>query len=291
MSGQGGGTQKRAYGSVQSPALAASVRRAWTETPPQPMPGQVWRARWGDHRCLVMIVDAPVRAARIVALTTDVAEADDTAVVLPAGENDLGVSLVAWVGDMAVVPLRVLDRFVGGVLSSLDEHSVRGHVVLSVSDDRVVLRARLQDTLHMFEQARWAPEQTGSLADLLGDTDRRSLAGLLDVAPREAIALLRGQRALTIEQAQFVASHVGRGLDDVLATNPVLPEALVADLDLPKYRAQVGSLASLRRISEIEAWRVAAYAVAGVSQRRTDGQETTWRDRLDQYFQVALDES
>jgi hypothetical protein len=272
--------------------LPPTVRRAWTGRPPTPAPGQIWRARWGTTTQLLLILDAPSRSVRAVPVTLELEAADDSAALLGPDSSELGGPLVVWLGDATSLPLRVLDRYLGSVTIGLPELTAagRGRPVLTAADERAVQRARLQDTLDAFVAARWAPEGTGGLKELLGASDVRGIAQALQVPDRTVIALRRGKAALTPDQAERLAPVVHLPVEALLAANPPLPEELVADLDHPAYRAKVVALAERRGIDETQAWLTAGFAVAAVAHRRTEGQAPGWTERLDRYFAVVLDE-
>lgn len=292
MSEAEGTPSTRLRAALAAAALPPSVRRAWTGRPPTPAPGQIWRARWGAVTQVLLVLDAPSRSVRAVPITLDINAADDSAAVLPATRSDLTVPLVLWLGDAASLPLRVLDRFLGSLTVELQELSTadRGHPVLTAADERAVRRARLQDVLDFLVAARWAPDGDGNLKELLGTTDLKTIAQVLEVPDRTVIALRRGTAALTPEQAERLAPMVHQPVEALLAANPSLPEDLVADLDHPAYRAKVVTLAQQRGIDETQAWLTAGFAVAAVAHRQTEGGAPSWTDRLDHYFALVLDE-
>lgn len=273
-------------------ALPPSVRRAWSEPPTEPAPGQIWGARWGTVTQLLLILDAPSRSVRAAPVTLDVDAADESSAVLLATNSELSAPLVLWLADATSLPLRVLDRFLGSLTVDLQELSVaaHGHPVLTSIDQRNVHRARLQDALNVFVAARWAPQGSGNLKALLGPADPKTLARVLEVPDRVVIALRRGKAALTPEQAERLAPVVHQPVEALLGANPPLPEDLVADLDHPAYRAKVVALARRRGIDETRAWLTAGFAVAAVAHRQTDGEAPSWTDRLDRYFALVLDE-
>jgi len=287
---QASGARLRAV--LAAAELPSSVRRAWTERPPTPAPGQVWRARWGTMTQLLLVLDAPARSVRAAPVTLDPDLADNTAVILPADSTVLTVPLVVWLGDTMSLPLRVLDRVLGSVTIDLREvpEARRGRPVLTPADDRAVHRARLQDVLGVFVAARWAPDGNGNLGDILGKTTSKRVSEALELSDREVIALRRGRMGLTPDQAVRLASVAEESVENLLAANPRLPDDLVADLDLPAYRAKVNALAQRRGIDEVEAWLTAGYSVAGVAHRQTEGEAPSWRERLDRYFDAVLDE-
>lgn len=292
MSDTEGAPAARLRAALAAAALPPAVRHAWTDRPPTPAPGQIWRARWGTVTQMLLILDAPSRSVRAAPVTLDLDAADDNAAVLPPGSSDLTVPLVVWLSDATSLPLRVLDRFLGSLTVELMTLSEADHgpLVLTPADERAVRRARLQDALDVFVAARWAPAGNGNLKALLGTADPKGLAQVLEVSERTVIALRRGKAALTPEQAQRLTPVVHQPVEALLAANPALPDDLVADLDHPAYRAKVVALAQRRGIDETQAWLTAGFAVAAVAHRQTEGGVFSWTDRLDRYFALVLDE-
>ncbi len=292
MSEAEGTPAARLRAALTAAALPPAVRRAWTDRPPTPAPGQIWRARWGTVTQLLLVLDAPSRSVRAAPVTLDVEAADDSAAVLTPAHTELGAPLAVWLADTTSLPLRVLDRYLGSALLDLRDLPAagRGRPVLTPADERAVQRARLQDALDVFVAARWAPEGSGNLKELLGTSDVKELAQVLQVPHRTVIALRRGKAALTPDQAERLAPVVHLPVEALLAANPSLPEDLVADLDHPAYRAKVVTLAQRRGIDETQAWLTAGFAVAAVAHRQTEGEKPAWTDRLDRYFALVLDE-
>lgn len=273
--------------------LPSAVQDAWAASPPDPTSGQLWRARWGTVTQMLLILESSARSVRATPVTFDLGMADDSAGILPATASDLSIPLVVWIDDAASLPLRVLDRFVGVLAEQRRrvQDAPRGRPIASAVDERAVQRARGQDAMDVFVSARWAPEGSGTLKEILGRTERSRLTAALALPDRQVIALLRGRNGVTPEQAELLAPVVGETAEALLASNPPLDEDLVADLDLPVYRAKVNALAKRRGLAELDAWRVVGYTVAGVANRRTEGAAPSLREQLDRYFEAVLDDS
>jgi hypothetical protein len=291
MSGAAGSQGERLRAALTTASLPSSIAGAWSERPPRPTGRQLWRARWGSVTQLLVVLDASARSVRAAPVTLDPELADDSAVITYSDESDLTVPLVVWLQDAASLPVRVLDRFLGAVHVDLRAASAlrHGRPVLTAADERAVHRARLQDTLDVFVAARWAPEGDGSLGALLGAARPQQIAQVLGVPNRMVIGLRRGERFLSPQQAELLAPLLHRSAGEVLAANPPLPEDLVADLDLPEYRARITALARREGADEIDTWRAVGYGVAAVSHRQTEGDAVSWRDRIDHYFLAVLD--
>ena len=76
--------------------------------------------------------------------------------------------------------------------------------------------------------------------------------------------------------------------DLLTATQPPLPDDLVAAMDLPAIRAQVDLLAARRGADEVATWRAAAYGVLTLAARDHDRRDVSWAGRIRAYFEAHL---
>jgi len=279
----------RLRAAIESTQLPEKVRRAWTSAPPPPVVGQVWAARWGSYYQYLLLLDVTANAVRAAPVTFDAALADTDAMVV---DIDLGVSSIPvaiWFPEESALPIRVLDRYAGiTVKQPRDLGGDRGEPIVSALDRRSRYRARLQDALETFASARWDPDSDGSLQQLIAVYDAALIVAALQISEREFVYLRRGQRPVTLDEARLLAPIVGRTAEQVLAANPALPEALVADLDLPEHRALVVQAAQRQGLDELDAWRAAGYAVLAASHRAAGREPPSWRTRIHQYFEATL---
>ncbi|HVW80737.1 MAG TPA: hypothetical protein VHB69_07350 [Mycobacteriales bacterium] len=270
--------------------LPARVQQAAQTAPPDPQPGQLWRARWEETSELVAVLRVTTDAVEAAPVTLDVEYADNDAAVVPAGESPLGVDTVTWIGLRRVLPMTVLDRFLGEwPVKSLMAGT--GSVIVNPADPRAEYRAYLEDELDLLAAARWAPTGAGTLAEELraAGIDPQRLVALLDLAPQEALALLRGRLPVTAEQAETLAPALNRTVEQILAANPAPPAEIVSLLDRPRRRPQVQALARRRGMSEVTARQTAAFGVWRLAARQVgDRTEPAWDARLERYFHVTL---
>jgi hypothetical protein len=272
-------------------ALRPEVQQALQAAPPEPQPGQLWRARWGQVSELVALVRVTADIVEAAPVTLDVDYADEDAAVVPGSGSPLGVDTVTWIGLRRVLPMVVLDRFLGAwpVMSLM---TATGYPIVNPADARAEYRARIEDELDILAAARWAPTGTGTLADRLraAGINAHRLVELLDLPPQEALALLRGKLPVTAEQAETLAAVLTISVEDVLDANPAPPAEVVSLLDRPRRRPQVEALARRRGVSEIAARQSAAFGVWRLAARQVgDRSDPAWDARLDRYFHVVLD--
>lgn len=290
---------QRAVSTVRVPD---EVRAAFESEPGDPAPGQLWRTRWDDVTELVLILrvgDADVAAAPI---SVDDRYADEDTVILQRRQTSLATTVAVWMGLARQLPMCVLDRRLG--MTDVDvtgsdwiDHAVnagatRGRAAVSPLDAVNHVRARISDLVESLAEATWAPSGTGELGKLLAavSVGPQQLVDLLDVKPQTALALCRGQKAATPEQAAKLASVLKMPDQAILEANPAPPPGLVRRMSRPRRRAQVSQLATRRGVGERSAWLSATYEVYALAARQTGPQaEPAWDERIDQYFQVTLE--
>jgi hypothetical protein len=74
------------------------------------------------------------------------------------------------------------------------------------------------------------------------------------------------------------------------ATQPVLPDELIAAMDVPEVRARVDRVAQTRDRDEVETWRSCAYGVLALAAREHDRRKTFWEAKVRAYFDAVLAE-
>jgi len=281
-------------------AVPESVLLAHANVRTQPTVGQIWRVRWEDTIELVLLVGVAGMTVRAAPVTEDLDYADEATVVLPATQCPLQVGLAVWLGLQRDLPTRVLDRAFGVVSQTWCEAALDGDEVMLERGSEVVLaldlrhqyRAQLQDKLALLAAAEWVPAGDGTLGSLFSghDVRPRELANLLGIATPAALSLARGELFVTAEQADALAGRLQLTAAEVMASNPLPPEAVCVLVDLPRHRPQVDLLATQRgTTTDVEAHRAAAYGSWALAARQTGVvDESVWEQRLQQYFTVAL---
>ncbi|GGF56189.1 hypothetical protein GCM10011519_32660 [Marmoricola endophyticus] len=272
---------------------------------PTPSPGDLWRARWNDQAGVLLVLDSittprgaeeggsqvnPGHLIRVAAVSLD-SDADETAAVAAAETNTLHLELAVWVRNEATVPVRVLDYKLGELTADLMDLPP-GDLNWGATDPRTIARARQRDLLDLLAEAEWAPSGTGNLDldTVLKGADPRAVAAALGSVPRAA-ALRRGQVDLSQAEANSLAEVLQVPAATLLsATNPPLPEDLVAAMDLPEVRSLVHRLAARRDQDEVETWRTAAYGVQALAAREHNRRDVRWSARIIAYFDAQLGE-
>ncbi|MEV4415590.1 hypothetical protein [Catellatospora sp. NPDC049609] len=288
----------RAVSTVRVPD---AVRAAFEAEPGEPAPGQLWRTRWDETVELVVLLavsDENVLAAPIL---LDDRCADEDTIILPPAQNSLTTTIAMWAGLARQLPMCILDRQLGvadiGVADSgwierlVEAGATRGRRAAGPLDPTNEVQARLTDALDYLASAVWAPSGSGELGRLLAEASLGPprLIELLDVSPPTALALRRGQAAVTPDQAAKLALALRLPDRVILEANPAPSRRLVQRMSRPRRRAQVNRLAARRGVEERSAWLAATYSVNAMAARQTGTQEPAWDERIDQYFQVTLE--
>lgn len=274
---------------MSAPATQTALARARAEhATPVPSPGQLWRARWENQAGVVLILETISNRLHVVPVSLDEAP-DETAVQAPADANTLQLDLAIWIGDGVNVFPRVLDYKLGDLTTDTAELD-HGSINWGPTDPRTLTRARLQDLLDALETAQWAPADRSDLdlPAVLKGADIAAVTEVLGSTPRAA-ALRRGRVSLTAEEADELAELLHVDASDLLtATQPPLPDDLVAAMDLPAIRAQVDLLAARSGADEVATWRTCAYGVFALAAREHDRRDVNWAGRIRAYFEAHL---
>ncbi len=273
---------------IDAVALPDSVRAAWTGRPPEPAPGQLWRALWGDVARFVLVLKVERATAEVAPVTLDVELATDDAYLLDAEVSDLGVPVAVWLGLRAAVASRVLERFAGVV--HIDVNAVKkeksGRPVASVLDERAMERAVLEDDM---DELAAVPAVDASLQELLAPVGLDQLVAL-GVPTQLALALSRGLRPLTPELAAKIAPVASATPEALLRANPPLPDDVARALDSPESRELVSRLAEHQAVAEADARRMAGYGVYALAARETGRGDVDWSARIAAYVSALLDD-
>ena len=297
----GGTPADRLARALAGAAVPEQFRRAFTSTPPDPRPGQLWRARRVDTSMLVLLTHVDSTAVDAVPVTMDDGYSTEDSVVLERDASPLGVSLTVWLELARTLPMRVLERYTAdlelSVAATNPIDAVRaigrpGRRAVSPADPVLEYRTRTSDDA-AFLAATSEPSGSGQLPDILAGAGlpTTELAQVLGVSSADVLRLRRGERPLGPAEAARLAPVLGLTADDLIAANPAPPYALLAVASRPQRRPQVVALARAKSISEDEAFTRAifdAYAMAARASGDIDSAEA-WEARLDRYFQIVLD--
>jgi hypothetical protein len=301
---QGSAAYQRLVAAAAGLKVPESVRAVMAATPQDPQHGQIWRAVWEDTVQLLAITAVDDDEVRAVPASLE-RYADAETLLLPAGASTLKQPLALWWGLEQSLPWCVLDRQVSQLtvplpasinlalpepVSGLSAGARWGSAELSLAAPDAEYRGLLADHLSTLRAARWAPEGSGALPELLQQRGitARALASELDLEPARALAVRRGQHPLTADQAGTLAVLLGLSTHEVLAGNPALPQQVVRELNRPLRRGQVRALAARYLESETQARHRAAYGTFALAARQDDRSHTDWTARADRYFELHL---
>ncbi len=272
--------------------------------------GQLWRATWADASVLVLIVglaDDPqgrpdALACPVTSAANDSAEASLPATAGLCDQVQLhdGDSHLLWHTLTTRLPFAVLDI-------CLDEAAVEAHQLRRAEPARTPQArhelleqldpfapyidelAQLLDDLEQLEaaprlQARTDMDDEPSLAATLSGTGAqkiRTLMQVLGVNQADAMAVLRGSRPLSDEDADRLAAHLPAGAATTRSAG--FPTRLVATLEEPRWRDAVR--AHTRGGDELAARREIAAGVATMAARDSSN-EPNWNERIDRWLQA-----
>ncbi len=278
-----------------------AVRKVATASPKDPEPGQIWRAVWEHTIQLLVITAVGDDTVQTVPLSLE-QYADADTLLLPAGASTLEQPLALWWGLKGPLPWHVLERQISELTmplpasngpnlpQELPSGAQWGSPAPSPAAAALEYRGLLADQMAALSTARWAPQGSGGLPQLLRKhaVTVQQLAGHLQLPPPQALDVWRGQHPLTAEQAQQLAAVLGLSADDVLAANPALPPPVVHELSRPPRRTQVRALAAQLSEDEQQARLRAAYGIFTLAARQDDRTHPDWVARTDHYFELHL---
>lgn len=278
-----------------------AVREVATAPPRDPEPGQIWRAVWEHTIQLLVITTVDDDTVHAIPVSFE-RYADAHTLLLPAEASTLEQPLALWYGLKQPLPWCVLDRQVSQLTMPLPAslhpdlpHTAPlgarwGSSAPSPAAADAEYRGALADTLARLSAARWVPEGSGALRELLQQrgVTAQQLGSQLQLPPAQALPVWRGQYPLTADQADKLAVLLGLRADEVLAANPALPPALVHELNRPLRRKQVRTLAARHLESEHQARLRAAYGIFTLAARPDSRTNTDWTARTDRYFELRL---
>ena len=280
---------------ASSVTVPDEVRAAWTGVAPELAAGQIWRARWDDQVQLVVILDADQRPTAMP-LSFDVDYTDSATTRIEAAANPFNIPVIAWPRLAQALPIVVFDRFAGQLppqaTDSLPSEPARSGEDRQLPHPVRVYRALLEDAMEELSAASWHEGGSGDLSAILQRANLRiqDVAAALGATPQRALAVWRGQLALTHEEAEKVAPLLGESAESLLTANPAPPTDLVACLEQPVRHRQVLAYAALRSVKVPAAYRDLAYQTWALAARQTGQKATNWNLRLDTLFAAVLDE-
>lgn len=295
-------TYQRLVAAAAGLKVPDAVVQAATAPPQDPQPGQIWRAVWEDIIQLLLITATGNDDTLRVVPASYERYADAETLLLPARATTLEQPMALWWELETSLPWCVLDRHVSELTSrpeTLTSHAIASAVTgarwgsgTGLSAAAAEYRAVLTGHLQVFAAAKWVPQGSGGLLQMLRDRGItvQQLAAELRLPPPLALEVWRGQQPLTADQAATLAALTGQPVARILDANPALPPAVVQELNRPWRRSQVKKLGVQHRESEREARLRAAYGIYTLAARDKDRTQPNWTARTDRYFELCLDE-
>ncbi len=217
--------------------------------------GQLWRVRLDDVALVVLTLSEPVDSAvEVLVVTVSATPPPDSAVATVLLPSDVLRRAVAWSGVRDRLPLRTFDtRLEASEPLRTDAENLRRADVPDVDrlDPGALLQAELQDELAALATSPGLPvrDETGvALKDKLpgdGAGKLQLLREALDVPQHEAMALLRGTKDLTSEDAAVVETSFGLDAGTLTATAGFRRDVVV-ELDQPRHKAAIVELSQRR---------------------------------------------
>ncbi|MEV5764817.1 hypothetical protein AB0L34_09605 [Micromonospora sp. NPDC052213] len=264
-----------------------------------PAPGQCWSIRWDDARVIAVI--SAVSDDFILAFPATVTDLMSDGQTVNAKLADLDVSLTIWWGTETGLGYQTLDSYLGDALDSkyceqLRESFIQGVVDESIgTDDGVDRAAIIAEAFARLSDEEWSEDaelaEAPNLSVILQSANLTpsALAGLLNTTTPDALAVLRGDRALT--SAEIIALGDGARMNVQVSAGRLTErlQALVRVLSDPGRKRQIRALAEARGEDERVARLHIARDVRPVAARQTGNVEVPdWGTRVDLYLRQHL---
>ncbi|MEV1159068.1 hypothetical protein AB0J27_27120 [Micromonospora chokoriensis] len=214
---------------------------------------------------------------------------------------DLDVSLTIWWGSETGLGYQTLDSYLGDALGSkhceqLRENFIRGAVDESIGTvDGIARAAVIAEAFGCLSDEEWSEDvelsEAPNLSMILDSADLTpsALAGLLNTTTPDALAVLRGDRALTPAEIIALGDEAGVNVQVSLGRLTERLRALVRVLSDPGLKQKIRALAEARGEDERVARLHIARDVRPVAARQTGNVEVPdWRTRVDLYLRQHL---
>jgi hypothetical protein len=280
-------------------SLSAAAAQSASSTP---RPGEVWRAKWDDVLSLVFVdavVDGARNLLRVAPVSIGVDEADSSAILLPENSNSLSVALSIWPELVTEIAEVVLERWITGVvhpyvsLAAIEHAAAEGNLrrglpVLNVRSSRnqdTFVRELAMDVLSL---AANVPSGNGSLGVLLAGTVASTIAEIIEVEPRIALKVLRGEAFIDRTQAERLGAAFQRDPNELLESNPAVPEGLTKAMTALHRGHSIRTLAQQQQITDSQAFSTAMRGSYALAARGENPGQRDWEGRVTRYFETSL---
>ncbi|KAB1909016.1 hypothetical protein F8279_04775 [Micromonospora sp. AMSO1212t] len=283
-------------GSMQERIL---FRRINTPRNAVPAAGQCWSIRWDDAKLIAVI--SAVFDDFILAFPATVADHTSDGQTLSTRLADLDVNLTIWWGTETGLGYQTLDSYLGDALDSerceqLREKFIQGVADESISTDDGIERAEIiAEAFGCLSDEEWSqdPElaDAPNLSAMLQDPDLKpsALARILRTSLPDALAVIRGDRALRADEALTLGKETGISLR--LTAGPLTERLreLVRVLNDPIRKQLIRELAETRGEDERVARLHIVRDVRPAAARQTRNVEVPdWETRVDLYLRQHL---
>jgi hypothetical protein len=272
-------------------------------TPTTVQPGQVWRARWDDALALVFVdsvLGGLEHKLRVAPITIGIDDADDSAILLPATASTLGNPLSVWPSLISDVAEIVLERWIAtlgrqfSTVAAIEEAASagdlrRGLPILNADSERIEDKQLLARIMESLAEATSLIAGSGLLPDLISTANVAVtvLAATLKVDNALALKIRRGEVGVDLPQARALAPLLGKEPIEIVRANPAIPDGLIDAVTSLRRSVQVRALATMRSLSESEAFGEMSRGSLALAARGERGQPD-WAGRVDRYLQLAL---
>lgn len=261
-------------------ALGREVRIPRPMESASPEPGQVWRVSWDADSTLAVVLSVDDAALLVAPIFTDF----DPVVFEDNEFADFAgcAALVLHRYARSVAPL-TLDALFGTV--TLPDGAAT-HSVIDAD-----LEQRMTEPLNRLSQWSTHGEGTGTLRERFRSVGvtARQIASALNEPLTVAAQILRNARPVTPGQAETLARTVPLTSDEILASNPTLPQHWQRELHASSYRAPIKALARQLHKTDSDTWRSVAYGAFALAARQGNDQALeSVRARIDSYLQSEL---
>lgn len=270
-----------------------------------PTSGQVWRLTWNDVSELALVWRAIDDYFSVVPVRPDPDFADERTIIIESGSSVLPGDIALWFGMESYVPPAVFDRFwfemdVGSLTTArtsvrerkpVEAALVRtGVPITNALDARYEYREDLADRCESLIGANWRHEHESSrsFAEMVNDAgcSWSDVTEVLGLHPHDRLRLMRGQLLFEEGDAERVSIILNVTADEVLATNPAIPNELASALDRPKWKPRIREERRVRCIDEGSARYHLAFAALTLATRERTAPSTPeqWDVRLEHVF-------
>lgn len=259
------------------------------DTTTDPDPGDLWLASWDHARVLVYVLAATGTTFEVSVATAPITGNDHT-VIVPEDQSPVtGAAVHVWADIHAALPLRAFDRRLGTAASLLGTVATATITptgafppITSDLDPRREELARLEDDLATVASARWQPEVSVRLRDLISGIRPSSLASATGLEPGDADQVLDGRRALTPPEIAAVADRFNVPAPAVAAAaRPVLDDAVVSLFDQPARTRKLRNRAATSGRTVPEEMYAVTLPLMQQAARTTGHEDRNWEALID----------